>query len=280
MARTTGEAPSAKESVDGQSRPAATAGREALSPQQLKRANASRRAYFRWLRLSRLSVIALLLMAGVFIFWLVPWMPTGLEADDYTAELEFTIYLFAGVVAAGILSLVFRTLALRDRESLLVWAAVYDEGTGLRNRTYLYDRLSLECERAERTGGVFSVIVLEIRAAGGPDEMQRALPDAVFQKAGQILDRLTRPTDLVALLSGSELAILTVGADATKPDLLKERVCTALAEELSRLPGQASTINVVGGVATYGSDGEDPGALVQAAHSTAIHAIRSLARAS
>ncbi|MCH8056169.1 MAG: diguanylate cyclase, partial [Deltaproteobacteria bacterium] len=88
------------------------------------------------------------------------------------------------------------------------WSAVYDEATGLHNRTFLYDRLSLECERAEHSGGVFYVIILQIRLYRPTLGPLPTLSNAMLQQVAELINRLTRRSDLVALLGGSELAIL------------------------------------------------------------------------
>src|SRR3990172_13214301 len=121
---------------------------ETLPPERLRAASTVTRSYYRWLHLRRLAFAAFVILGIFLLLWLVPWLPSGLDTDDYTPEMAFTVYLLAGVALMALLALGFQELARRNRERLMLWSTVYDEGTGPHNRTYLYDRLSLECERA------------------------------------------------------------------------------------------------------------------------------------
>ncbi len=234
-------------------------------PEKNRQANAIHRSYYKWLRLSRLALAVFFVMAGFFFFWILPWLPSGLDADDYTPELAFTVYLLAGMSITGILALGSRELVRRKREGLIAWSAVYDEATGLHNRTFLYDRLSLECERAERSGGVFYVIILQIRLYRPTLGLLPTLSNAMLQQVAELINRLTRRSDLVALLSGSELAILAFELGRENQDDMLERLRNAVATELSRLLDGSAMVNVAGGVATYGVQGKEPGALIHAA---------------
>ena len=250
-----------------------------VPPERMTRARAVHKNYYRWLRLSRLALGAFVLLGGVILLWLIPWLPSGLDTSDYTPEMAFTVYLLGAAALLGVLALGLQERARRDRESLMIWAAVYDEATGLHNRTYLNDRLALECERAQRGGGVFSVIVLQLRV-GTPDAARTpALSKTALQMVGELVDRLTQPGDAVALLSGSELAVLAMGVDKENRRALQERLRGGVAGGLPMFLDQPAIIDVKGGTATYGVDGTDPGTLVQAARTAAVLAVPHRAQA-
>ncbi len=187
-------------------REALAAHTETVAAHRLDQAKAAHRGYFRWRRLSRVAIVAFGVFAVVFLLWALPWLPRGLNTDDYTPQLALSVYLMAGVAAAAVFALAFQELARRDRESLMMWGTLFDEVSGLHNRTYLYDRLSLECEKAARNGGVFSVIALQIRLGGSVPGSSPALPASALQDIGTLVDCLTHPSDLVALLGSAELA--------------------------------------------------------------------------
>lgn len=155
-------------------------------------------------------MIAFLVAGGVLLVWLIPWFPSGLDASDYTPQFAFTVYLLAGVTGVGLLALVLRGLARRDREALMVLGTVYDEATGLHNRSYLNDRLALEASRAERLSYVFSLIVFQVRLGKTGPDSSPTLAKIALQKVAETVERLTHTTDLVALLSDSELAVLAM----------------------------------------------------------------------
>jgi GGDEF domain-containing protein len=252
---------------------------ERLSPERLGRAKVALRGYYRWLRLSRLALGAFFVFAAIFVAWLVPWLPSGLDSDDYTPEMAFTVYLLGGAVFIGLLAISFRELARRDRESLLVWASVFDEATGLHNRAYLFDRLALECERAQRSGRPFTLFVLQTRLASSKSDGRPTLSSAVQEKIAGLIDSITHPTDVVALLSPNELALLAFGVGRDERQAIQQRLQEAVDAELLRLIESSSVIDVKVGAATHGIDGTDPSTLVQAGRSGALLSVPRRAKA-
>ena len=248
---------------------AAAAGRVEASPRDVWQSAAQAyKSYYRWLHLKRLALAAFVMASVVFLLWAIPWLPSGLDSDDYTPELAFTTYLLLSVALTAAAAMISQELARRRRESMLVWTSVYDEATGLRNRAYLYDRLSLECDRAEHGAGVFSILVL--RVSGSTPTLERL---------AELIERVIHRSDIVALLSGRELAILSVGLGEKERGLLLERLRGAVAAELSRLPGKPAMKDIQGGAATYGVDGDDPNTLVQAARSGVMSELASSTQA-
>ena len=252
---------------------------ETLPPERLRAASTVARSYYRWLRLRRLAFAAFVVLGIFLLLWLVPWLPSGLDTDDYTPEMAFTVYLLGGVALTALLALGFQELARRNRERIMLWSTVYDEATGLHNRTYLYDRLSLECERAKRTGGMFSLIVLQIRIGNPTVGSAPTLSHQALRQVAEATNSLTHPTDLVALLTGSELAVLATGVDREHRRAVQERLREAVAAELPRLLDAPAVVDVKGGVATYGVDGNDAGSLVQAARTSAVLGVPQRAQA-
>ncbi len=252
---------------------------DSLSPERMRRARAAYRSYYRWLRASRLVMAGFLALAALFLLWISPSLPGGLDAAAYPPKVAFTIYLLVATSLMGLVTLVLQERAWRKRQSLMAWSAVYDEATGLHNRTYLFDRLSLECERAERSGGVFSVFVLHIRVGEAKRGPLPVVSNTALERVAELINRLTHSTDLVALLSGSELAVLTIGVTRESRGDLLERLRVAVAEEVPHLLDQPAMASVAGGAATYPADGKEPGALVQAARAARILGAPSRTRA-
>lgn len=238
--------------------------------------------YHRWVRVSRLAIGAFVFMSVIALLWLVPWIPFGLDPGDQAPELGFTAYLLISVCVLGIISLLVQERTRKNRESLLVWSTVYDEKTGLHNRTYLFDRLALECERARRSGDVFSIIVLQIR--GGDkrakgDRNSGPLPGSALRKIAEVIDGMTHPTDMVSLLSSNELAVLAARVDRETRHNLQERLSEAVAKKIPELVSTTTLIDVKAGAATYGNDGTEPSTLVQAARTSANLGVRSRPKA-
>jgi diguanylate cyclase (GGDEF)-like protein len=242
---------------------------EAISPERLQEARSVYRSYYHWLRLSRFAMAAFLALALFFFAWLTPWLPRGFDARDYTPEISFTVYLLSGITFLGIVTLALRERAWRKRETLMAWSAVYDEGTGLHHRTYLYDRLSLECERAERANSSFSVLIMHIRLGGAQSGPMPTLSHTALQRLAELINGLTHPGDLVALLSGSELAVLAIEVNRDDRSKLLERLRLAIMDELPHLINPDAIVGVAAGSATYGTDGRDPETLIKTARTSA-----------
>ncbi len=221
---------------------------------------------------------AFVFMSAITLLWLVPWIPSGLDTKDYTAQVGFTVYLLLAVAVLGIISLFVQERTRRNRESLMVWSSVYDETTGLHNRTYLFDRLALECERAQRGGAVFSVIVLQIRGGNTrtrPDHKTEPLSSGALREIAEVIDSMTHPTDMVAMLSNSELVVVAIRIDRETRHALQARLSEAVSIKIPELLSSDAAYDVKTGSATYGVDGSEPSALVQAARTSAALGVRS-----
>jgi len=239
-------------------------------PAELQSVGPAFQIYYRWLRLSRLAMAAFFTMAAATFLWLVPWLSIGLEAGDYSPELAFTLYLLGGVVTTGFLALAVREFVRRQREGLLLWTSVYDETTGLHSREYLYDRISLECERAERTGSVFSVLVLLARFGASAPGQGSAPSGVSLRRVAEVVNRARRPTDLVGFLSDREIAIFATGVNKESRQSLQTRLASTLATELARVLHKQATVELASGGATYGFDGRTALTLIQAARAEAV----------
>jgi diguanylate cyclase (GGDEF)-like protein len=240
------------------------------------------RSYHRWLRLSRLAVGSFIFMSAIALLWLIPWTPAGLNTSYYTPQMGFTVYLLASCAALGVIALAVQERARRTREFLTVWSTVYDEVTGLHNRTYFFDRLALECERARRSGEVFSVIILQIRAGNARSRTERKsapLSNTAQRKIAEVIDSQTHPTDMVALLSSSELAVLANRVDRDARYQIQERLGEAVTQKIPELLSTPTTVDVKTGAATYGVDGTEPSTLVQAARTSAALGVRPRTKA-
>jgi diguanylate cyclase (GGDEF)-like protein len=240
------------------------------------------RNYHRWLRASRLAVGSFIFMAAIALLWLIPWMPAGLDTGAYTPQIGFTVYLLASVALLGLVALAVQERTRRNRESLIVWSTVYDEVTGLHNRTYFYDRLALECERARRSGEVFSVIILQIRAGNARSKTEKKtapLTNAAQRKIAEVIDAQTHPADMVSLLSSSELAVLAYRVDRDTRYPLQQRLGSAVSQKMPELLSSPMMVDVKTGAATYGVDGTEPSNLVQAARTSAALGMRTRLKA-
>jgi diguanylate cyclase (GGDEF)-like protein len=141
----------------------------------------------------------------------------------------------------------------------LAWTAVYDETTGLYNRRYFFDRLSLECERARRQGTTFSLILMRFEHSPGHGRGPSA---GALRRLGAVLTRTARSNDLVALLGGNELAVAAMGVPRKVAPQVVDRLKNALE---GALVDTGDRLSLRLGVASYSTRCRDPGTLLRSA---------------
>jgi len=229
------------------------------------------KSYFRALYLSRVALLAFWACFFYFVVWAIPWIPGGLSVSDYSWDLAATLVIAGSCMLIGLIATTLRSTVHRKREALVAWASVYDETTGLHNRRYFYDCLSLECERSQRHGTPFSILLLELRYPGSRKRSRGVRANrAALQPAAELVKNLTRSTDLVALISEGEFAVLLAGAQQEVACQLAERVrqsVNAVLPKLAAVDDPAAVAVAEVGVGTYGKDGTTPETLIEAARS-------------
>jgi diguanylate cyclase (GGDEF)-like protein len=234
------------------------------SPEAVQGAVGTHRRYRSLLHRSRLLGTAFWVAMAYFLFWsipwfrAIPWLPGGLTTEDYTERVSLTLILaaFCGVLGVG--TLILRDHLLRTREALLAWTAVYDEVTGLYNRQYFFDRLSLECERARRQGTTFSLFLMRFEPSTGQG---RGPGSNALRHLGAVLTETMRSNDLVALLGGNELAVVAMGVPRKDAPLVVQRLEAAL-------EGSLAGLNLRMGVATYSARTRNAGTLLRFARAS------------
>jgi diguanylate cyclase (GGDEF)-like protein len=217
------------------------------------------RRYYLLLRRSRLMAVAFWVATGYFFFWAIPWFPGGLNEKDYTGRVALTLILGGVCVVLGIGTLILREYLRRTREALLAWTTVYDDTTGLYNRRYFYDRLSLECERARRQGTTFSLVVMHFEHGGGHGRGPSA---GGLRRLAGALTRATRSEDMVALVGGNELAVVAMGVSRKMVPQVIERLKRALE---GSLVDSGERLDLRLGASTYGARCRHPSTLLRLA---------------
>ena len=215
--------------------------------------------YYALLRRSRLMAVAFWVATAYFLYWAIPWFPGGLSEEDYTEQVALTLILGGLCIILGVGTLILRQHLRRTREALLAWTTVYDETTGLYNRRYFFDRLSMECGRARRQGTTFSFILMRFEHSTGHG---RGPSTGALRRLGAVLTRTMRSNDLVALLGGNELAVVAMGV----PRKLSPQVVDRLKRALEgSLVDSGDRLSLRLGVATYSARCRDPSALLRLA---------------
>jgi diguanylate cyclase (GGDEF)-like protein/PAS domain S-box-containing protein len=132
----------------------------------------------------------------------------------------------------------------------LAHAAIHDALTGLPNRSYLIDRLSLALGRAERKGHEIGVIFLDVdRFKFVNDSLGHVTGDELLKLMAERLRAVMRTRDTIARFGGDEFVVLCEDmADADAVMEVAERVAGAVALPVS-VGGQEVFVTASLGVA-------------------------------
>ena len=207
---------------------------------------------FVWLRLSFLGLLALHLLV---IAWLVPAIPIGMTSVDATAAVGLVLFGLAYLSSLGFLVLWgpwFRHEPLSEFLRVLFGAHQL-----IRGRQQFLSRLAVECQRARvDRRHAFSLVLIK-------DTKKRdngALPSPA-QAAALLVRGAVRGDDIVADPASDEVWVLISRADVQARTRIVQRLAGTLRDLVTLLSSESYRI----GGSTYGTDGETPEALFDAA---------------
>jgi diguanylate cyclase (GGDEF)-like protein len=155
-------------------------------------------------------------------------------------------------------------IANAKRVQLLERRSLQDPGTGAYSFDYFQDMVRNEIEKANRFGRSLALFKLdlgplaELRRVGGDDELSTRLAGVA-----ELLGRMLRATDLLAVDGAYRFYVLLAEADALDAAVLKRRALQAL-EGSELVAGLAPQVRPRAGVAIYPGDGAQLESLLRA----------------
>ncbi len=183
--------------------------------------------------------------------------------------------LLAVVVIAAATMILIVCLFSSFVDQYLAWRTLREEGslrhmahhdflTGLPNRLAFGHALGAILQDATRQSVGCAVLCLDVdRFKLVNDLYGHQAGDEVLKRAAGRLQSLTRPTDVVARISGDEFVVaMAPGTDPDAASSLAVRLVTALSEPII-LDGQQISVGASIGVAIYPKDGTDAGELLR-----------------
>lgn len=155
--------------------------------------------------------------------------------------------------------------------------ANYDPLTGLPNRLLFADRLSQAVGRAQRAGGRFALLYVDLDGFKPiNDRWGHGAGDQVLQETAARLLACVRGSDTVARVGGDEFIIILADTqDRVTARTVAQKIVDTLCHPitLSVADGRAEgTVTASVGMAVYAVDGSTPDALVAAADAAMYHA--------
>lgn len=183
---------------------------------------------------SELFILALFNLLCLLIFMridLLEWLYTvSLEHEEY--ELDEIIPLFITISISLSIFSFRRVIELRQAISALKGYATHDYLTELYNRRYITKSIELEIGRFNRSGNVFSVLLLDIddfKAIN--DSFGHNAGDAVLTQFADVLSANVRANDLVSRWGGEEFLILCPETDLAGAETIANALLSALRAE-------------------------------------------------
>jgi diguanylate cyclase (GGDEF)-like protein len=165
----------------------------------------------------------------------------------------------------GTLARAFNAMAdeVKHKQATLHRQANFDALTGLPNRMMAFERISVEINRAKRSGKRFALMFIDLdNFKDVNDSLGHAAGDQLLVDIGARLQACMRDADSVARLGGDEFLVLVPDV-ATEIEI--ERIAGRMLEAVSQ-PQKLSGRNVVTkcsiGIALYPDNGESVEALI------------------
>jgi diguanylate cyclase (GGDEF)-like protein len=167
---------------------------------------------------------------------------------------------------------------LKLRESLRQ-QSIRDPLTGLFNRRYLEESLSIEIERAKRSKGPFSVIMMDLdHFKRFNDTHGHEAGDSVLQLLGSFLRRHVRSGDVACRYGGEEFTLILPGASLEAAQQRAQELCEGIrvlnVDFKNQILGPL-TLSI--GIATFPTHGESGDLVLQAAD-TALYQAKNEGR--
>jgi diguanylate cyclase (GGDEF)-like protein len=153
---------------------------------------------------------------------------------------------------------------LSDREiSALRVNAITDPLTGLYNRRFLLDHLDREISRAERTGGVVSVLMMDLKGFKViNDRLGHPMGDTILVRTARAIRESLRAIDAGCRYGGDEFVVVLPNSDVVDSISIAERIRRRV-EKIRIPPGLGIRVGLNYGVSSYPTDGRVLGFLLK-----------------
>ncbi len=225
---------------------------------------------FHWL--PRLLVVTPTAVFGAFSLLkavLVAFMPVEehlssvvLLQQPQPSNIAYVLLGFFGIISVNIAFAFLLVIRLHGDVGRFHYLAQHDALTDLANRRELNDDLEREMARQQRSGEVFSLLMLDVDYFKRyNDDYGHLAGDEALRWLAGVLSLTARREDIVARIGGEEFCIVLPAAGREEAMQVAERIRCAVAE--SRGPGiNRRAISISIGVAEHGDMNETPTELI------------------
>ena len=197
----------------------------------------------------------------------------GLHKNGKQFPLEVNV---AEMMLDGSKHFVGLTRDITDRkaaEEKLTQLALFDQMTGLPNRTMFYERLEFILSQARRIKCTVALMFIDLDGFKVVNDMfGHAMGDHVLQEVGRRLQAVTRESDTAARMGGDEFTVILYNIqDSEKASDVAQKIIEAINQPIE-FEGKSCNVGASIGIALYPSCAEAINDLVKAADSAMYHA--------
>jgi diguanylate cyclase (GGDEF)-like protein/PAS domain S-box-containing protein len=166
----------------------------------------------------------------------------------------------------------------KEAEARIRYLAHHDALTGLPNRMLLADRLAVAISQARRNGRKVAVLMLDLdHFKTINDSLGHHIGDELLEAVGARLRACLRQCDTAARLGGDEFVVaLSELSNVADAEGVAEKLIAAIQQPFE-IEGRSLHVGASVGISFFPGDGEDSGALLQAAD-TAMYSAKSAGR--
>jgi diguanylate cyclase (GGDEF)-like protein len=154
-------------------------------------------------------------------------------------------------------------------------SAITDALTQLHNRRYFQSCLDLEVRRSRRYDLDLSLLMMDLDSFKAVNDLYgHPFGDQVLRRAGSLLRRAVRESDIACRFGGEEFAVILPETDRLGAHAVAERVRRKVATGFAERPvdGRIVVMTISGGIASFPEDGDNPAALIAGADQALYHA--------
>ena len=165
-------------------------------------------------------------------------------------QIVIDIIITIGILLAILYSLAWKLVGrLDETQRRLKHIAVTDELTGLKNRRHIMEQMNKEYQRAVRTGGTLSLMILDIDYFKKVnDSFGHVFGDTVLRAVAQEMQEGLRTYDLLGRIGGEEFLIASPGSTLDDATGLAERIRQKIKGRKIANRTQEITVTVSAGV--------------------------------
>ena len=198
---------------------------------------------------------------------------TPVESQDEVGSLAMSFNAMLAQIQVRDVELKYELAERKRAEERLDHLANYDTVTGLPNRYYFNERLSMALARAYKSGEIVALMFLDLdNFKVVNDTLGHHVGDELLQYVAHRLQSALRPNDAICRVGGDEFAVVLENITDASQALVVGEKCTQALSGMIGFSGHDVYVSVSIGVSLYPQDTTDMHDLLKNADTAMYHA--------